>query len=356
MAKSFHLPRELRDMIYRLLRDAMGRPIDLDLTYTCKRVADEMRGLALTANTMIVSTFYSLDERHRAREFDLVIMMMQYSLQGALKSAKLFLWDDICAEILGAFPQFTPVLDMIKHDTCGIKQGPWDYRHRFNEEFAEAFCNTNDIRSLLNLDPAPWTIPTQYDLRQIVDTLGGKYAIREYGLARGWMGSKEARLAMFRYSAAAVAIRFLDSNTPATRAHMRDIVLTEDRESVSNPECHAMGLIPYCQGNPGLRIERRVSLWQNAFFYNSGLGAWAIGERTKDYRDLEANEISFAIARWVIETLPLISAGMPAKSFTLVLDGEGDPQCTQVFHNVVLRDAAWQHAMDECFQSGDLPP
>ncbi|KAK1690116.1 hypothetical protein BDP55DRAFT_724700 [Colletotrichum godetiae] len=136
---------------------------------------------------------------------------------------------------------------------------------------------------------------------------------------------------------------------------MRDIVLIEDRESVSNPECHAMGLIPYCQENPGLRIERRVSLWQNAFFYNSGLGAWAIGERTKDYRDLEANEMSFAVARWVIETLPLISAGMPAKSFTLVLDGEGDPQCTEVFQNIVLRDAAWQQAMDECFQSGDLP-
>ncbi|KAJ0322462.1 hypothetical protein COL5a_008692 [Colletotrichum fioriniae] len=66
--------------------------------------------------------------------------------------------------------------------------------------------------------------------------------------------------------------------------------------------------------------------------------------------------MSFAVARWIIETLPLIPAGMPAKSFTLVLDGEGDPQCTEIFQTVVLRDAAWQQAMDECFQSGDLPP
>ncbi|KAK1716100.1 uncharacterized protein BDZ83DRAFT_635122 [Colletotrichum acutatum] len=399
MATFFHLPRELRDMIYRLyvvsdggyvlnpesnrLRNAMGRPIDLALTYTCKRVADEMRGLALEANTITVSTFYSPHERHRARDFDVVMTMLHDSLQSALNRAELFLWDDICAEISGTFPQFTPVLDMIKHDTWhstqgrSSKQGPWgeppsvyrdfvrfalqtisdlDYRHRFNDEFAKAFCNTDDIRPLLDLDPAPWMIPTQYDLRQMVDMLGGKSSLRSFGFVRGWMGSESAtRRAMYRYSAAAVGIRFLKSNTLATRAHLRDIVLIEDQESVSNPACHAMGLIPFCQENPAMRIERRVSLWHNAFFYHSSMSG-ATGWRTKEYRQVEANEMSFAVARWVIETLPLIPAGMPANSFTLVLDGEGDPQCTEIFQTVVLRDAAWQQAMDECFQSGDLPP
>ncbi|KAK1636162.1 hypothetical protein BDP81DRAFT_429151 [Colletotrichum phormii] len=267
---------------------------------------------------------------------------------------------------------------MIKHDTWGrsTRQGPWgepypvyrdfvrfalrampstEDRHRFSDDFTELHGGTPDTQLLLDMDPAPWTIPRQHDLRQMMEALGGKHSIRAYGLDVGWMGTECARRAMFRYSAAAVAIRFLESNTPAIRAHMRDIVLIEDQESVSNPECHAMGLIPYCRENSGLRIERRISLWRNAFFHRSGR---ALGERTHDHYNLglDANEISFAIARWIIEVLPLVSAGMPANSFTLVLDGEGEPQCSEIFQNVVLRDAAWQQAMEECFQTGVFPP
>ncbi|KAK1547115.1 hypothetical protein CPAR01_01082 [Colletotrichum paranaense] len=393
MATFFHLPRELRHIIYQLyvmsdggyvlnpetnkLRDALGRPIDLAFAYTCKRAADEMRGLALEANTITVSTFYSPDERHRARDFDLVTMMLNEELENALHCSQHLLWDDTYDDISGAFPEFTPVLDMIRHDSWGIstRQGPWgephsvyrDFvrfalrailstndRHRLNDDFTELSYNINDTQHLLDMEPNPWTIPRQHDLRQIMDALGGKHSIRKFGLERFWMGPECARRAMFRYSAAAVAIRFLESNTPATRAHMRDIVLIEDQESVSNPECHAMGLIPYCQENPELRIERRVSLWRNAFFHLPGE---ALGERThQDYNlGLDANKISYAVARWVIEVLPLVPAGMPAKSFTLVLDGEGEPQCSEIFQTVVLRDAAWQQAMEECFQSGALP-
>jgi hypothetical protein len=70
-----NLPRELRNEIYRYylhrdegyyhkprtnkLRQADGGLIDLALSYTCKQVASEMRGLHLKVNTLTFKTFCS---------------------------------------------------------------------------------------------------------------------------------------------------------------------------------------------------------------------------------------------------------------------------------------------------------
>ncbi|KAI1155177.1 hypothetical protein F4825DRAFT_447724 [Nemania diffusa] len=73
------LPRELRDIIYGFylavyggyvydfragkLRgaDAPDRPIDLALTFTCRQIAAEMRGVALGANTIHFRTYSAPD-------------------------------------------------------------------------------------------------------------------------------------------------------------------------------------------------------------------------------------------------------------------------------------------------------
>ncbi|KAG7043978.1 zinc knuckle, partial [Colletotrichum scovillei] len=49
----------------------------------------------------------------------------------------------------------------------------------------------------------------------------------------------------------------------AVRAQVRRIVIEEDREAMAAPECHGRGLIPFCQENPLLCVERRVNLWRN---------------------------------------------------------------------------------------------
>jgi len=67
---------------------------------------------------------------------------------------------------------------------------------------------------------------------------------------------------LYRFSAAAVAIKFLNGLKPSTRAHLRNILLDEDRESVAQPERHGVGLVQFCNENPSLRIERRVSMWR----------------------------------------------------------------------------------------------
>lgn len=83
-AQLLSLPGELRNQIYRdylcddtedgyvydfeagKLRKANNQPIELDLMYTCKLIAQEMRGLALSLHSIAFSTLYSRQLRTRA--------------------------------------------------------------------------------------------------------------------------------------------------------------------------------------------------------------------------------------------------------------------------------------------------
>ncbi|TEA19027.1 hypothetical protein C8034_v009474 [Colletotrichum sidae] len=71
-------------------------------------------------------------------------------------------------------------------------------------------------------------------------------------------------------------------------------------------------------------------------------------------RSLYANVISYPMAIWIVEALELERAGMPLGSFRLIF--EGDRSCTEIFQDVVQRDAAWQRATDLCVERGHLPP
>lgn len=64
----------------------------------------------------------------------------------------------------------------------------------------------------------------------------------------------------YRYSAAAAAVSFLKSTSTQARIRLRRVLIDKDHEAVASPECHALGLIPYCLENPHLRIERRLSI------------------------------------------------------------------------------------------------
>ncbi|KAK1973341.1 hypothetical protein LZ30DRAFT_611134 [Colletotrichum cereale] len=366
MPHFFRLPREIRDIIYRqyvlceggyvlnphtnkLTSGSNNQPIDLSLMSTCKRVAAEMKHMALAVNILTFSTFYSPEERIRAGIFHLAHNELALYLK--LKLIDLpqrLLSDDMYAEISAAYPQFTTFLDSIRDGSYAILYVPLG---------TGAFCGDRELSrdprlaEALIYRPVPWAIPDQHDLDKITDLFSRSGDLR-LPCNRAWNGHERTK---FRYSAAAVAIRFLKSLPPTTRAQIKTMVLLEDREAVENPECHALGLIPFCQENPSLRVERRVSLWKNAFLYSS-LHQTSLYRLQDGFRGLEANEVSAGLARWIMEALTLVPAGMPPGSFTLVLDGEQDPTCEEIFQSVVLRDAVWQQAMDESFARGYLPP
>jgi len=112
-----------------------------------------------------------------------------------------------------------------------------------------------------------------------------------------------------RFSAAAAAAHFLSSLSPTNRQHTRKIVVHEDHFSVARPECHAQGLVPFCQENPALRIERQANLWKTIFMPQLGVNSnppssYPLLDGTYGYR---AHGLITQVATWVSEaSSPLI--------------------------------------------------
>lgn len=164
-----------------------------------------------------------------------------------------------------------------------------------------------------------------------------KFVSREY-----WESDWEK----FRFSAAAAAIHFLTSLPPSQRQQLRNLVVHEDHPSVAYPERQAQGLIPFCQENPALRIERRVALWRNLFLYSIEDG-WFPTERRRVFASgrawLEVPRIPNTVVGWMVEA----SLEIIPDTISLFLDGGPVPDYTaDVFDDLVQRKLAWIPALD----------
>jgi len=71
--------------------------------------------------------------------------------------------------------------------------------------------------------------------------------------------------------------------------------------------------------------------------------------------ELSSFLVTPSIALWMVEAYALHTAGMPTKSFTLVLDGHPTPTTTAGVFRIVQRDAAWQLALDEAYKRELIP-
>jgi len=175
----------------------------------------------------------------------------------------------------------------------------------------------------------PCCIPTDTELdamQRNADTLR-LYDLFPHGLDDQFAEDRK------RFSAAAVAIRYMKSLRPEARKKLRRIVLDEDDASIAWPECHAQGLIPFCQENGQLRIDRRIDMWKIMF-----ARSWNVMATTS----------SQTIAPWLMEAIALRKFGMPLHAFKLTFIGDTNPtRATQIL-NVALKDAAWQAALERC--------
>lgn len=155
--------------------------------------------------------------------------------------------------------------------------------------------------------------------------------------------SSKKRLKWY-FSAAAACIKFLGSLSVDARSHVRRVILNENYKGVAEPQCHAQGLIPYCQENPNLRIERHIDLWRAMHdiaiptqLRNPG---WMRPEK------LYTHEFTSRIRIWIEEAFALLPAGMPSDSFSLVFDAP--PNDLQIMFDILKRAALWQEAFEEC--------
>ncbi|KAM7197403.1 hypothetical protein V8F33_005624 [Rhypophila sp. PSN 637] len=121
----------------------------------------------------------------------------------------------------------------------------------------------------LGLFNQPWKIPLEEDNRRAFDLLAPRMTMHREPfphIPRFFEHHLDPpNRYLYRFSAAAAAIRFLESLDPSTRAYLRPILLDEDRQSVAHPERHGQGLEHFCRDNPLLRVERRVNMWTTLF-------------------------------------------------------------------------------------------
>ncbi|KAM0214106.1 hypothetical protein ACHAPQ_011360 [Fusarium lateritium] len=134
-----------------------------------------------------------------------------------------------------------------------------------------------------------------------------------------------------RFSATAAAIWFIRRLSLRQRLNMRNVKLIEDKLSVNKPAIHCSGLIPLCQENPNLRIQCRLMLSQALSSFRPN--AWGRSDFDNVWnaqRRLEGPErqrwvspccLTSDLLSWIAEASRLPTHGMPAKSYTLVLDG-----------------------------------
>jgi hypothetical protein len=287
--------------------------------------------------------------------------------------------DDIADEAILRYPQLVPILhnlgvdalltDSLRGGSLGANRDntwgetPLIYRNFIYDilvlgedlpGFAEAastfelydngfYCDLHDI---LSVPPTPWRVPTKKDVYNMADILGTTLRLLKLAARRGLFWSPDDS-SKWRFSAASIAIHFLQSLPLATRTQIGEILLLEDRDSVAYPECHAQGLIPFCQENPMLRIERSVSLWRNAFLSTDLRESPEY--RTHRQSSLAAHLVTKSVATWMVEACALEPLGMPRGAFTLVLVGNPTPEKTAQVFQTVQRDAAWQSALDESY-------
>lgn len=352
-----NLPPELRIIIYqyylsndgyiynprtRKLRDANNDPIDLRLMYTCRLVAREMDGIALGINTITFSTFSSTELRAHAFFQAETLRNLHHIKQRMFRRLHPCFTEDLKSRVGQVYPEFMPLFDNIDSDwdidrmghAPSILHKALDYTIQLassHPQFAQISSECSrmhprvwdefmpDFNTVNSFPYEPWKTPTRDYLQRSVSFCGSRLWVSDDRWSMMPFSSK------LSFSAAAASIQFLESIPASTRAHIRRVVLNEDELSVSNPQCHARGLIPFCQENPRLRIERRANLWKNVFLRplcqnNDSFVLEPVRYTSKsEVIDQVSATITSSVALWIVEALALIPSGMPADSFSLVL-------------------------------------
>ena len=415
------LPRELRDIIYHYyvfedegyhfnyelgkLQASNNRPISLTLMYTCKSIAAEMRGLSLRTNVIKFLPIYSERERIKAGRFHLQVCRLseeKHSMVGSIARSRSpsrrrsrppvdehSLLSEEAEDVARNYPEYLPLFKAIytraltpgeplsrSTDRCG--EAPSSYRQFINYAFKLLYADSDFtgwlvrfnrppmsmLDRVVSLSPTPWVIPSEHEVDEMDRNLSELLNLSvpwKSRLSRTVTLEKTWKRIKYHYSAATAAIYFLKSISSTSRLQIRNIVLSENRECIAFPECHALGLIPFCSENPRLHIERRVNLWRAVL---PGGSYTSLFDFAQPYDNLhyyasvhiDSHDITDSFAIWMTEVLALFNAGMPVQSFSFVFDGDPDPiQSSQIFA-IVKKRAGWQVALDQWYLQDSLTP
>lgn len=154
-----------------------------------------------------------------------------------------------------------------------------------------------------------------------------------------------------RFSAAANAIRFLETRIPPEhRLNIRTLILHEDSPSVNVPSAHAQGLAPFFRENPLLRVGRRVDMMRCMYgaFDNAedAAGHFLDPDEWPSTFVLTADKLVPPILQWLTDTLAVTRVGIPAESYTLILEaGPYRDYFADVSQQQLQKEVAWSRAL-----------
>ncbi|KAK9420509.1 hypothetical protein SUNI508_06249 [Seiridium unicorne] len=393
------IPRELRDFIYEdyltidggyyfnfktgKLEPAKPGQQPLNLALTCSLIATEIKGLALTHNVITFSTTAGV-RRHDAKRYASMMFSVNSTATAALWRLRKAITSDMRQDVAAQFPMFSPTLDkLVVMEEDDYDNDYWTYGIQkmsglIPSLYYEALHYIVQLLRRQCMDPKisgldigckPWGIPSEAQLDYMADALCStlkdeccaSLPIVWYDeIVPPWNGWEYYHLnpgdrSRYNYSAAAAAFFFLKSK-PELLVHMRKLVLDEDRPSSLKPTLQGKGLIPFCEENPHLRIERRVRLWTNVLVSDDrpcapaqrleyaleGNPPWDAGS--------PAHYIAPAVWEWIEESLAL------PPNFSMVFDGNPLPELSaEIFRDVIVRDAVMQVAQQECIVRGLTP-
>ncbi|CAH0048245.1 unnamed protein product [Clonostachys solani] len=385
------LPIEVRLQIYQLYFHCPGgllyshdsqklhakdpdEKFEVSLIFTCRTIAAETQGLPFEFNTITFTTGCHIKNYSHAGEYSRILHALSTQRFKVLCYMRPAISEEIYEEVTSRFPRFTPVLDAIRQHPPLEGGDNWNWISEISRwgdvpfhtrEATVLTCQLalllmekeavaavarflqghpdlpphNDPLRILTIDHKPWDIPSESELRRLEAALhdqsrGDSAWAQGVKKVHGAWRSSSQHPRPYHFSAATTAIQFLRQMSVEQRMHLRNIVLREDSKSVAYPACHARGLIPFCQQNPHLHIERRVSLFGNILEVPDGL----FPAETRSRSDL-----SKALAVWLAEAMDLGPAGMPPNAFSFVLDDDQAPDRARItFDRVFQRSLTTQ--------------
>ena len=394
------------------LRTVSGQRIDLALMYTCTSVAAEMRHLPLGLNVLTFRTVCPEAERLKAGRLNQFLEQLDLLKLGALDevrsgSLRHFLTLDICSKLAFKYPQFQAFLDFLQEEPLDqnwpcVHQGRqgWgealsqfrsfmDYTFTLLSEHPDFFASLTAVfqesqfeipgkvngvfrylgfsinagfspSAMLLTQWRPWMIPSEEEFSEIDGMLRVRDCRADSNCECKGTFWEQIR---WRFSAAAVALRFFKSMSPYPLSTIRNVVLNEDKQSIADPECHVVGLVPFCVQNPYMHIERRVNMWSNLLLncgtteaHSKIVGLLQCvefrrnGGRQGIYLSLCYREFAHSCARWITEAVSLQASDMPLDSFTMILEGVSDPERNSALFSLLKDAAAWQVAQTQWFK------
>lgn len=364
------------------LRTATNKPIDLNLMYTCRDVAAEMRGLALKTHTITFKTLYSHDLSFLAHRFYhfLGLPGLDHGLECMLTRIMPMIGPSMTQRINNHFGQ-----DIVERFTRLFRRGRPAQNNPYRDD-ALAF-NYDTLRQTLKLaitDPIihqhlrpptfsddalsleeildlergldRWWIPTHQEL----DTLARQNFYYRYCAAVAdeepddqFLGQSSQRalnegLFVRRFSAAAAAVHFFKSIPSTTRSQARSIIVHEDHASIS-VSTDILGLVPFCVETPGLRIQQRVDIWPAMMSAPDEWGHYIAHWEFDDLSDWDGQVLAFQenFPNMLSSHLAIFENNAVPKAISTVFVAETQPEWTRAMVQRSLAEVtAWVTSAD----------